>query len=76
MAVKDLYIGYFQSRLRLYVERAYACSERQMWLLCCRRIAKKQGVPIRMVFDKFHDPESYKITKEVEFQEVEECNNL
>lgn len=66
---KDLYIGTFQTRKRVFIERAYAWSDRQMWLLCCRRIAKKQGVPLKVVFDWFQDTENYSIRKEIEFRE-------
>jgi hypothetical protein len=70
--IKQLYIGYFQTRLKLFVERVMAYSERQAWSLVCKRIAKKQGVSERIVYDWFSDKDKYTIKLEVEFKEVEE----
>lgn len=71
-SIKHLYICYFQTRLKLFVERVMAYSERQAWSLVCKRIAKKQGVPERIVYDWFSDKDKYSIKLEVEFKEVGE----
>lgn len=69
--VKHLYKGYFRFLRVLYTERCYAYSERQAWLIFCRRIAKKQEVSPRMVMNKFDgSKENYRIDLEIEFQEV------
>jgi len=43
--LKDLYCGMFQTRKKLYVEMVMAHSEKQAWLVICKRIAKKSGTP-------------------------------
>lgn len=70
--IKQLYICYFQTRLKLFVERVMAYSERQAWSLVCKRIAKKQGVSERIVYDWFSDKSKYTVKLEVEFKEVNE----
>jgi len=69
--VKTLYRGTFQTNKSLFIERVYAYSERQAWMLICKRIAKKQGAPYLTVVGWFSDPEQYTITPEVVFEEVE-----
>lgn len=68
---KDLYIGTFQTRKKIYVERCMAHSEKQAWLLFCRRISKKAGIPNNVVMDWFQNTENYSIRKEIEFKEME-----
>ena len=69
--MKDLYIGTMQTRKKVYIERCMAHSEKQAWLLLCRRIAKKSGAPYGMIIDWFSNPENYSIKIEVEFKEIE-----
>ena len=68
---KDLYLGYFQTRLRLYTERTQAYSEAQAKAIICHRIAKKSGAPVKAVFEWFENTDNYKIIKEIEFKEAE-----
>ena len=72
--IKQLYICYFQTRLKLFIERCFAYSEKQAWSLICKRIAKKQGVSEKIVYDWFSDPANYSIKIEVEFTEAEPDN--
>ena len=37
----------------------------------CKRIAKKQGVPEKIIYDWFSDEKNYSIKIEIEFKEVE-----
>lgn len=69
--IKQLYKGVFETGKRVYIERTYAYSERQAWALICKRIAKKQGVSDRIVFDWFSDKTKYKLEIEVFFKEEE-----
>jgi hypothetical protein len=71
---KNLYLGYFNTRLKLYTERVYAYSEAKAWSLICQRIAKKSGAPAGLVFERFKNTDNYKIIKEIEFKEVENVN--
>jgi len=69
--IKQLWCGWYQTRLRLFIERVYAYSEKQAHALICKRIAKKQGVPFGLVWDRFLDKANYRLIIEVEFKEVE-----
>lgn len=72
MPCKSLYKGFFSFTTTVYVERCMAYTEKQAWLILCRRIAKKQGVSPQMVMSKFdgsHD--NYSIHVEVIFEEVD-----
>lgn len=69
---KSLFIGYFQSRTILYIERCMAHSLAQAKLILMRRIAKKAGVPINLVIERFKTDEHCDIKLEVEFKEVED----
>ena len=73
--IKQLYKGYMQTQRRLFVERCYAYSEKQAKALFCKRIAKKQGVSDRIVFNWFSDPARYKIEIEVLFKEEPEVTS-
>lgn len=70
--LKTLYCGTFQTRKKLYIEMAMAYSERQAWLIFCRRIAKKSGHPLNLIMDWFSDPVNYTIKVEIKYKEVEE----
>ena len=68
--VKHLYLGYFQFRHKTFVERAYAFSEKQAYLVMCRRIAGKQGVEPWMVLKHFKaSPDAWRVDLEIEWKE-------
>jgi len=70
--VKDLYIGTFQFRHSTFIERAYAYSDKQAYMIICRRIAKKQGVEPWVVLKHFSgNSQDCIVKKEFEFEEVE-----
>jgi len=69
---KSLFIGYFQSRTVLFIERCYAHSLAQAKLILMRRIAKKANVPLKLVMDRFKTDEYCDIKKEIEFEEIED----
>lgn len=72
MACKHLFLGYFNFNHSCYVERCMAYSEKQAWLVLCRRIARKQGVEPQMVMNYFNENlNRYEIKKEIEFKEIE-----
>ena len=71
MKIKQLYCGWYQTRLRLFIERVYAYSEKQAHALICKRIAKKQDVSFNLVWDRFQDKANYRLIIEVEFKEIE-----
>lgn len=68
--LKNLYIGSFNFRRELYIQRCYAYSSKQAWLLFCGRLAKKQGVSNKMVMGLFDGrKDNFNINLEVEFEE-------
>ena len=70
--LKNLYVGTFQFRHSTFIERAYAYSEKQAYVVICQRIAKKQDVDPWLVMEYFRDhPDDYSVKLEVEFEEVE-----
>jgi hypothetical protein len=69
---KDLYLGYFQARKRMYIERCMAHSEKQAKLLICKRISKEAGVPLNLVMDWFSNPENYSLKIEVKYEEIDQ----
>lgn len=72
MACKHLWIGYFNFNHSMYIERCHAYTERQAWLVLCRRIANKQGVTPQMTMNYFSgDRPNYEIKKEIEFTETD-----
>ena len=73
---KSLYKGYFQSRTILYVERCMAYSVSQAKFVLMRSIAKKAGVPLELVMDRFQDDKFCDVKLEVEFEEVDETENI
>ena len=71
MSVKNLYIGYFNGRTKMHVERCMAYSEKQAFYVLCQRVAKKYGVPPGVVIDHFRLGENCEIKLEIEFEEEE-----
>ena len=70
--VKHLFKGIYQGRHKLFIERCYAYTEKQAYVILCRRIAKKQDVDPLLVMEYFLDhPDDYSVKLEVEFEEVE-----
>ena len=66
--MKDLWCGVFNLNHEVHTEYAYAASERQAWLVFCRRLAKKTGVYPRVTMNYFNgSKDNYSIRKEVEF---------
>lgn len=66
--MKDLWRGTFNLNRQVFIEYAYAASERQAWLVFCRRLAKKTGVYPQVTMNYFKgDKDNFKIRKEVEF---------
>ena len=75
--VKNLYIGRYQGRIKSYIERCMAFSEKQAHVVLCNRIAKKQGAEAWMVLKFFKEnPERYSVKTEIEFEEVSDNDNL
>ncbi len=72
MSTKNLYLGYFQTRKTMYIERCMAHSEKQAKLLICKRISNKADVPLNLVMNWFSNPENYSLKKEIEYKEVED----
>jgi hypothetical protein len=69
--MKDLYAGVFNLNRQVFIEYAYAASEKQAWLVFCRRIAKKTGVFPNVTMNYFNgEKDNYKIRKEIEFEEI------
>ena len=70
--VKHLFKGIYQGRHKLFIERCMAYTEKQAYVILCRRIAKKQDVDPWLVMEYFRDrPDDYSVKLEVEFEEVE-----
>jgi len=72
MSVQTLYKGLLQTNKSVFVEYAYAYSEKQAWVRMVKRIAKKQGIPFLIVASWFKDPKYYTIKPEIIFEEVED----
>jgi len=70
--IKHLYLGHFNFRQSLHVERCMAYTEKQAFWVLCRRIAKKMGVSVDTVFHHFRGTNKYELKKEVKFEEVED----
>ena len=69
---KHIFFGHFQFKHTAYVEHCYAYTEKQAYVILCRRIAKKQDVDPLLVMEYFLDhPDDYSVKLEVEFEEVE-----
>ena len=69
--VKHLWRGVFNLNRKVRIMYAYAFTEKQAWMVFCKRVADKDGVSARQVMDYFSDSEKYEISKEVEFKEEE-----
>lgn len=71
--VKSLYCGVFNFKHERYIQYAHAYNCKQAWLLMCKQIAKKQGVPNRMVMNYFNgEKDNFKIDLETAFTESED----
>jgi len=71
--MKHLFCGVFNLKHEVFTEYAYAGSERQAWLVFCRRIAKKTGVHSSVTTNYFNgNSDTFSIRKELEFTEGEE----
>lgn len=53
LSPKILWRGAFNLRRQVFIEYVQAYSERQAWLICCRRIAKKTGVHVSVTMGEF-----------------------
>lgn len=69
--IKQLYCGWYETRLKLFIERVYAFSDKQAHALICKRIAKKQDVSFGLVWNWFQDKSKYRLIVEVKFNEVD-----
>jgi hypothetical protein len=68
--MKKIYRGAFNFRQSARVMYAHAFSERQAWMIFCRRIAKIDGVDVSVVVGFFDgNRNNYSITIETEFKE-------
>jgi len=67
---KHLWRGAFNYRQSAIVLYTYAHTERQAWLVFCRRLAKKHDVSARTVMGLFDGTkDNYQITMEVEYRD-------
>jgi hypothetical protein len=62
---KHHFKGMFMFQRELYILYSYAYTKEQAFLLMCRRIAKKQGVNVRMVINYFKGKENSHDIKEL-----------
>lgn len=70
--IKSKWKGMFNFRRELYIKYAFAYSKDQAKVIMARRIAKEQEVLPVVVLGYLKDhPESWEITLEQEFTEVE-----
>jgi len=68
--MKPLWCGVFNLNKQVFIEYAYAGSERQAWFVICRRLAKKTGVHPSVTMNYFNgEKDNFKIRKELEFEE-------
>jgi len=68
--MKNLYRGAFNYRQSAVVLYSYAFTEKQAWLVFCRRLAKKHDVSVRTVMGLFDGrKDNYQITMEVEYRD-------
>ena len=71
--MKDLWKGVFNLYRETLIERTYAASERQAWLLFCKRIAKRRQVSERQIMQIFDGTRpNYNISLEMEFEECDD----
>ncbi len=69
---KSLYLGHFNFKHSLHIERCMAYTEKQAFFVLCRRIAKKMGVSAGMVFDYFKGGNRYDLKEEIKFEEIDD----
>jgi len=77
MKQKTLYRGAFNFHQTAKVLYAHAYTERQAWVIMCRRLAQKDGVLPSVVcgiFDGSRD--NYQITIETKYQEDDEIGGF
>lgn len=73
MRCKNLYRGAFNYRQSAVILYAYALTEKQAWLVMCRRLAKRHGVNLKTVMGLFDgSKQNYEINCEMEMNETEE----
>jgi len=67
--VKDLWVGCFNYYREIHIEYTYAYTERQAWLLMCKRLSHKVGVHPSVIM-RYFDGESnnFSIRKEIEYE--------
>ena len=71
--IKHLWKGTFNYQHEIHIERAYAFTERQAWILFCLRLAKKLDRDPHSIMGLYGGQrDNYRIIKEFEFEEVEE----
>jgi hypothetical protein len=69
--IKQHWYGIFNHQREVFFEYCYAYTERQAWLIFCRRIADKHGVKPIVVMNYFDgSKDNYKIILETEFKEA------
>ena len=70
MKAKSLWRGAFNFQKSARVMYAYAFTERQAWMIFCRRIAEKDLVPVSVVMGTFDGSrDNYEITVEMEIKD-------
>ena len=71
--VKDLWVGCFNYHREIHIEYTYAYTERQAWLLMCKRLSRKIGVHPSVIM-RYFDGESnnFSIRKEIEYEANDE----
>jgi len=68
--IKNLYRGAFSYSHEAHILYTYAHTERQAWLIFCRRLAKKHDVSLQTVMGLFDgEKDNYQITMEVEYHD-------
>ncbi len=71
--IKQKWRGSFNYSRQAYILYCYAYTERQAWVIMCRRLAKMQGVVPSVVMNYFNGSiRNYEITIETEYKEVKE----
>ena len=71
MKTKHLWKGVFNYAHALQILYAQAYTERQAWLIMCRRLAKKHDVALQVVTGLFNgSKDNYEVKIEIEYQTV------
>lgn len=74
--IKQHFRGVFNFRRKVIVLYAYAYTAKQARVNMCRRISKKDNVPLMSVLTHFTDDnQNYEITIETEIKEKEDVQN-